>query len=469
METEGEARKKWFLTGYLLCALFFGFSVWAFHPGLMSADSVANLTNGRQMTFFDINSPIVSYVWGLLDRIVSGPSLMFILQNLIFWTAAAIFWQTASRKSFKLGLALVLFGLTPHILSQLMVVWKDISMGVTLFLAVALVYWAKTTGNKIVLLLSVLPLAFGTAARLNSVTAVLPIAVWSGYIACQLFEIKKAKFAGAAIGLVYFAALGFGAYFITYHLTEGRTTYPFQQNYLYDLAAISAERGEAIFPEYIKRYENFSPDLIKPRYNTRSINDLIYKDIPNPGDLPPLKFTENPEEIAALKTLWRETVWQNPGTYAAHRLKVFANLVGLNRAVAVPYLYEGFKDNPPEYRGSENLGFQILKKYFGAFRRSFPQTFFFRAVVWILLCGYFLYRAMKNRLAGDWDIVCVLSISSLLFTFAYLPTTPSTEFRYLFWSAIASAVAVIFGVYLSAQKEDNLVFKILSKISRIKR
>jgi hypothetical protein len=465
MQAETNIRNKWYL-GYLLCILAFGFTVWSCHPGFMSADSLGNLINGRTGVFYDINSPIVSYLWGLLDRIVPGPSLMFILQNLVFWTACAIFWQAASRKSFKLGLALVLFGLAPHILSQLMVVWKDIAMGVALFLSVALVYSANNSRSKIVLLISVLPLFFGCAARLNALTAVLPIAIWSGFVACRLFEIDKVKIAGAITGVVYFALLSFGAYFVTYHLTEGRTTYPFQQNYLYDLAAISAERGEAIFPEYIYKYENFSPDLIKPRYNTRTVNDLIYRDIPNPGDLAPLKITEDAQEVEALKAKWLETVPPNFGTYLLHRTKIFANLVGLNRSVAVPHLYEGYLYNPPEYRGSENFGYKILTKYFGAFRRPFPQTFFFRAVVWLLLCGYFLYRAFRKRLEGDWEIVFVLSISCVLFTFAYFPTTPSTEFRYLFWSAISSAIAVFFGIYLSARDADNFIGRFWLKLKK---
>ena len=87
-------------------------------------------------------------------------------------------------------------------------------------------------------------------------------------------------------------------------------------------------------------------------------------------------------------------------------------------------------------------------KYFGAFGRPFPQTFFFRAVIWMVLCGFFLYKAVRRRLAGDWDLVFVLSASTLLFIFAYFPTTPSTEFRYLFWPAISSALTVIFGVHL---------------------
>lgn len=466
MDGENKSQKiKYF--GYLLCLVCFGLTVWSFYPGFMSADSVTNLSNGREGFYFDINSPIVSYLWGKLDRIVEGPALMLIFQNLLFWTACAVFWKATSAKSYKLGFALILFGLLPHILPQLLCIWKDISLGVALFLTVALLYYAKNSQSKIALLISPLPLLFGYAARLNAMTAVLPIAIWSGFIACQLFEIGKSKFSGVLIGAGYFVLLSFGVYFITYSLTEGRTTYPHQQIYLYDLAAISAEKNEMFFPEYVIKYENFSPELIKTRYNTTTVNDLLYKDIPKPGDLPPLKVTDKSEEVAALKEKWIETVTANPTIYLKHKLKVFGNLIGLDRSVSLTFFYEGFSYSPPEYRGNEQkIGYKILMKYFGAFRRPFPQTFFHRAILWLLLCVYFLWRAIKNRLKGDWDIVLVLSLSCLLFTFSYLPTTPSTEYRYLFWSAISSAIVIIFGTYLSAQTPDNFIGKFLSRFRK---
>jgi hypothetical protein len=390
----------------------------------------------------------MSYLWGWLDTISAGPGLMFILQNVIFWGACALFWRATNATCFGLGIALVLFGLMPHILAQTAVVWKDIGLGASLFLTVALLYYAKKTGSKIALLISPLFLFYGYAARLNALPAVLPIAVWTGFIALKIFEIKGRKLTSAALGLGYFFVLSFAVYFVTQRITEGKTVYPFQQVYLYDLAALSVEKNEEVFPDYVRSAENFSPGTVKARYNTRSVSDLIYPDLPNAGDKPVLKLTDKPEEIGALKTKWWEAVSNDPGGYLGHRTQVFAQLTGLSRAVTAPYWEQGFSSSPPEFRPEENLGSRVMMKYFGAFRRPFPQTFFFRAFVWLILCGFFMYKSVRRRLRDDWDLVFVLSLSCFLFTFAYFPTTPSTEFRYLFWPAIASALTVIFGIHL---------------------
>jgi hypothetical protein len=465
MSAESKTRNKSFF-GYVLCVLGFGLTIWAFYPGFMSPDSVTSLTEARQNSFTDISSPLMSYLWRFLDKISAGPALMLIFQNAVFWSACAAFWHATHKKSLRLGLCLVLFALTPQIFAQLPVVWKDVGLGAALFLSAALLYLADKAKNKSALFASVLFLFYGYAARLNALPAVLPIAIWSGFIFCRAFEIEKKKFLPVAVGVIYFFALSLTVYFVSGGITEVKTVYPFQQIYLYDLAAISKERNEALFPEYVLKNENFSLEKVKTRYNERSVSDLIFENVPEKGDLPVLKLSSDAEQIAALRQKWLESVRENPSAYLKHRGRVFAQLVGLSPSVTRPFWNLGFSENPPEFQREENFAASVLMKYFGLFQRPFPQTFFFRAFLWLLFCGYFLYQAIKNKLRDDWEIVFVLSISCLLFTFAYFPTTPSTEFRYLFWSAISSALVVIFGIYQSAQAADNLLGKFLLKLRK---
>lgn len=441
--------------GYAVCVSGLALTLWSFFPGAMSPDSAASLSSGRTGVYYDVNSPIFSYIWGRLDEIVPGPALMFVLQNTVFWIAAAVFWQLSYRRSIWLGMALAGFGFAPHILSTLTFVWKDVGMGAALFLAVALIYFARSKKSRLALFLSVPFLFFGGASRLNAVGAVLPIAIWSGFVAADIFRIGPGKTRPLFFGACYFVVLAAGAYWVTYSLTRGRTTYPFQQNYLYDLAAVSTAKGEMNFPEYIVTDPMFRPELVRERFNQRSISDLIYKDIPQPGDRPILRLTEDPTEIESLRSKWFETVRANPIVYLKHRAAIFAGLVGLDRSVGASQLDRGFADNPPEFKGVVNAGYRMLMTYFGAFRRPVAQTLFFRAFVWLAACCYFLYRSTRGGMQGDRGLIAALASSGLIYTAAYFPTAPSTEFRYLFWPAIASMVVIIFGIFhLSAGRRN---------------
>lgn len=439
--------------GYLLC--FFGFSltIAAFYPGYMSPDSLGNLAYGRVGRFPDINSPVMSYVWGVLDGIFPGPALMFILQNLIFWSGCAIFWNAAKNKSGKLGVCLILTGFLPQILSQLSTVWKDVGLAVCLFFVSSVLYYSARKNTKIFLFITPLFLFYAYAARLNSITAVFPLTIWTGIVVFKVFDLKfnfgkKAVFV-SLFTLIYFSALTFAVYFVNNRLTEGQTVYPFQQVLLYDLAAISKGRNESLFPEYVVKEVNFSLENVKSEYNLRSINTLIYGDRPNKGDSAILKLTQNPQEIYALRAKWFETVSDNQILYLSHRYNIFAQLTGFTTdTVSNPYWDIGFKDNPPEFRREPNLLNRFLMKYFDLSRKPF----FFRGFFWLFLSVFCIYKAIKNRFQDDWESVFFLSLSSVLYILAYFPTAPSTEFRYIFWSELSSAVAAVFAFYILIKK-----------------
>ncbi len=434
--------------GFIICTLACGLMIWSFYPGMMAPDSLNNLAQGREGVFSDINAPLLSYMMGVLDRIVPGPGLIFVIHLLVFWAASALLWYTVSVKSFGLGLAILLVGLTPHILGQPLLVIKDVALAVGLFAAVSLLFFAKGKKSRVAVLLTPIPLFYALAARLNAFPAVIPIVIWAGFVFVEVFEIEVRQVATIAIGMAYLLILAIGVYLVDRRLTNGETAYPFQQIYLYDLAALSVDRNEILFPSYITDAPGFSMDIVRERYNPTSVGDLIFADIPNTGDKPPLALTSVPENVVSLRAAWMTAVVANPAGYFRHRARIFAKLVGLNKSVTIPYWFFGFSTSPAEFRGSENVGFTAVMKYLSAFRRPVMQTFFHRAFIWLGLSGYFLYKSLRNRLKGGWQVVFVLTASSLMYSLAYFPTTPSTEFRYLFWPALASAVAIIMGIFL---------------------
>ncbi len=451
--------------GYVFCAICFAITLVSFYPGMLSPDSLTNLSDGRNGTLIDINSPVMSFVWGRLDQIVPGPGLMLWLQNLMFWGGCAVFFRSISSESKGLGFLFIFVGLLPHILSHLTVIWKDVAMGTALFLATALIFLAKKKGSKSAVLAAPLFLFYGYAARLNALPAVFPIAIWWGFVVWHVFGLRPSNLRPALTGFGFFILLSASVYFAIYGLSGGKTAYPLQQVYLYDLAAISVENDKANFPHYVLAYENYSFERVKLRYNERSVNDLIWPGVPKPGDLPVFPFSDDAEQVATLRKIWLGSVLSNPAAYIKHRTRVFLQLIGLSRAVTSPYWAPGFSSSPLEFQPEGNFGTRILTRYFEAFRRPLPQTFFFRGIVWMILCGILLYLAIKRKLRDDWDAVFVAAFSGLLFSLAYYPTTPSTEFRYLFWLSLASAIAVALGGYqlLKESGRNLLGFRLLSE------
>lgn len=326
------AARPFRLVGYLVCAAGFLLCVVAFYPGYMSPDSIRQLTEGRAWSFTDWHPPLMAAVWGVVDRAIPGPFGMLLLHNAAFWTALALFWRTTYRRSVYLGLCLVGVGFLPTALALLSTVWKDVGLGASLLLASALLHTSRQTSSRSALLISIPLLFYGYAVRQNAAPAVLPLALWSGLIASRVFRPPKGKAAGRAraalpfvFGLAYFLLLTAAVLATTRILTGGRSSYALQQVLLHDLAAVSKERGEALFPDYILRGENFSPGNATAYYRPESATALVR------GEGSGLRLTENADEVAALRAKWLEVVPANKSIYLRHRWEAFKWVTGLGK------------------------------------------------------------------------------------------------------------------------------------------
>ena len=445
--------KSWTLlggvSGYLVCLAGFVLTLAAFYPGVMSPDSIDQWGQGRAWDFYDIHPPVMSALWGLFDRVWAGPAGMLLFHNALFWGAAALFWRLTRERSRVLALCFAAFGFMPQVLALLGSIWKDVGLGASLLMASALLYGAERRGWRYALAAACPLLFYGYGARLNAAPAVLPLALWSGFIACRLFSKFNARAASfkslpVVLGVAYFVVLTGAVALATQALTHGRTLYPFQQVMLHDLAAVSKETGRPHFPDYVMATENFSLEGVSQQYSAEWVNTLIY------GDPPPLKSTRNPEYISRLRAVWWETVSHNKSAYLSHRWAVFRNLTGLG----TPMVYKSFNpatglNNPPEFRREPNALTRTLTSYFFLFANS-P---FFRGFVWILVCLALAYLSSRLRLEGDLGAVFALSTSGLMYSLAYFFVTPSSEFRYLWWTVLAAIVsALLFAIHLSTHR-----------------
>ncbi|HYH84438.1 MAG TPA: hypothetical protein VEX60_03085, partial [Pyrinomonadaceae bacterium] len=232
------------LIGYLVCLAGFLLCVIAFYPGYMSPDSIYQLAEGRAWSFTDWHPPLMAAVWGVVDRVVPGPFGMLLLQNAAFWGALAVFWRMTYRRSVWLGLCLVGLGFLPSVLALLSTIWKDVGLGVSLLLASALLYTSLRTNRRGALLISIPLIFYGYGVRPNAAPAILPLAVWTGLIACRIFSSLKSKAGGRRVlplvlGLAYFFLLTAAVLTTTRVLTGGRSLYILQTVLLHDLTAIS--------------------------------------------------------------------------------------------------------------------------------------------------------------------------------------------------------------------------------------
>jgi hypothetical protein len=439
-------RRVW-VVGYVVCLAGFALAVVAFYPGYMSPDSTSQLMQARAWDFTDWHPPLMAALWGLVDRVFPGPAGMLALQNAAYWGAAALLWRAAYRRSAWLGLGLACFGFMPQVFSHLSTIWKDVGMGASLLLASALLYRSRQNGSKAALLASVPLLFYGYGVRLNAAPALLPLALWSAFIACRVFPrlrkvaARRPRLLPAVLGVAYFLLLTAAVTLTNDALVRGKHTYQGQTIMLHDLAAVSVARGEPLFPDYITRDEHFSMEKVARQYAPYISTAIVGVDVSG------LRLSGEPRDMEALRAKWAEVVARNPGVYLRHRWAVFEWATGLNQPeVCLPYLIAS--SAPFGYKTNDLAVHRMLKAYFWATR----NTVLFRGFFWLLVALALLYFSLRGHLRGDLEFVFVLASSGLLYGAAYFFVAPACDFRFFWWTMLAATVGLLFFLHYAARR-----------------
>ena len=119
--TERQRERLW-LAGVIAAGLAIVF-LYAF-PGYLAYDSLDQLRQARAGVRTDWHPPLMSALWGVLDRIVAGPLLMLVLQCSLFLGGLYVLLRRRVIAKRAFVLTLVLFA-TPPVLTMMAVILKD--------------------------------------------------------------------------------------------------------------------------------------------------------------------------------------------------------------------------------------------------------------------------------------------------------------------------------------------------------
>ncbi len=103
----------------------------------MDNNAVEQFQQGRSGEFTDWHPPIMSWVWGRLDRIVPGAAGLLILHSILYWGALGMLINIATENPLRRSLYL-LFGFYPPAFMLLGAMVKDVAMASALFFGFAL-------------------------------------------------------------------------------------------------------------------------------------------------------------------------------------------------------------------------------------------------------------------------------------------------------------------------------------------
>jgi hypothetical protein len=385
----------------------------AFSPGLLSADSIDQLTQGLTGTYSNTAPPLLSMLLGLCVKVVGSPWPIFLLQLLSLGVGMAVLVRHAAR-GWMAACLLAAFLWLPPVWSTAVAIWKDVALAATLtWAAVAL----RAGRGGAALVLCVLASTF----RLNAITATLPLIV----AATELVPALGRSRVRQGLAVVACGALAVASPRVLENALGATDNWTAGWILSYDLAGIYVDVPEA-FPQSMLA-EQVSLEDLKDIYDPSSSAFLFY----GPAGPHRMRLDLLPPRRAELIAEWRSVVRRYPIVYLRNRLIRFGRLLAVNGVVHFPYQI-GTDPNPWGFHvHKRKRTYRALRAVQEYTRNALP----FRGWVWVaagLLLCVTSWRRHGRGTTAFW-----VSASGLIYALAYLLVAPAADFRYLFWTVVS--------------------------------
>ncbi len=436
------------LSGTLLAAA-------AFYPGSHTGDSVWQYWQVRSGIYSDWHPVFMTWLWRHLDRVIEGSGGIFLLHSLIFWSgwALAVHAFTRSLAAFLLAASVPIL-LIP-VFSMIGVLAKDTGMGAAMLLGFALIVRAERRRSLPDLLVAGLCLWYAVALRHNGFSAVLPLAIWMGFLVARdhlplAVQAKVATpFRRVGIGIAILLAMIGSSQLATLWILGDRGQRGRQEQLLfaYDLIGISVRTDRNQLPNvFHPDQEPLTLEELRGLYRPQTSYFLFWGSAGarhllelKPG-APWIQPLGSPE-VDVLARAWVEAVSSEPEAYLSHRFEFFlANLgVGAN----IPRFKTLLPPHAREYNSSGATVFDMphhrwLVRYVNGYQDSLLLKPWLYLLIAVGVVTAAFWVASPHRVA-----IGVLAASSLCYALPYALIGIHTEFRFMWWPVLAAVLAAI--------------------------
>lgn len=386
-----------------------GFTLLCFWPGYMSEDSISQLTQARSADYDPWHPPAMSWVWRTVDRVAPGPGGMLALHSLLFWSGLALVAGRTIERPAAAFAAVLAIGLLPPVFGLLSTIWKDVALGVSLIVGFALLLVAHERRSLAAVFLALPFLCYAAAVRYNGAAAVLPLALWGGSVlSASLPPRWRRRRTSVAVGGLLFAAVVVVAVALNGWLAGGRTPRSMRVLFVQDMAAIAIASHERIPP-------------------------------PSPVE----------ESAPAIMARWRDAIARHPGAYLRYRTQAYARLLGVGPpAVCYPLQERSVTPNPFVPDAPPTALNRRVTAVLGAVKNGpLFRAWIYFALVLVLPAVAWLHGS-DRRVAAT-----VLGASGLLYIVPYFVIAPDCDFRYSWWTVLATLLLslVVFGRATAAE------------------
>jgi hypothetical protein len=426
-----------------------------FYPGFLSGDSNWQYLQAVSGVYDDWHPVLTAFLWRQLDRVIPGSGGLFLLTALAFWLGLSLAVRSFHRSAASYLAPVVFIGaLYTPVTAMLSQVGKDAAMGAALLLGYALLQRGERRASLGMLLLAALALWVATGLRYNAPAAVLPLAIWLGWLIARDHAPPgwRRRLAPAprriALGLALFALLfGSSRAASEWILGERGTRHAIHQLlFAYDIVGVSVRSGESHLPSFY--WESDNPFAEGGRPYTLEELEALYDPQTNIwlhwGEEPERRlalFEEaDGEALDALASAWLGAIASEPLAYLRHRGELFLAMLGLLPDSPIHGVHFNVEEHYA-YRGPRVFDLPHSRWLVGELR-SERGSLVFRPWLYLALSLVWMLAAWRSRSAHRGP-VWILGASSLCYTLPYLVVGVAADYRYLWWPVLVALLQAV--------------------------
>lgn len=438
----------------ILLVIGFGLTLLTFYPGVMTFDAKYLHEYAMKGTMGDWQSPIMVWLWGLIDPVAPGAGSMFLLIAISYWLGFGLLSLTLASRGRMIALLLPILALTPPSLALVGIIWRDVLFATCWLLAAAVALaaseqrsWIRLAGQTASLAL----VALGVLLRPNALLAAPILAAYALWLSRVSLRKTAILYAPAVLGFFGMVQL------IYYGLLDAKREHPLQTIMIFDLGGISHFARANQFPVEWSEAENAM--LLDTCYQP-TMWDIYWRLDPCDFVMRKIEREKGLFGTSAISTAWLTAILRHPVAYLQHRSAFMWNFLAGDNLT----MWTADIEDPARNVFANRAAFGALVSAHDVLK----PTPFFWAGFWLLaciaLCGIGWRKAPREAAF----ISCVCG-SAAVYVLTFYCVGVASDFRYAYWAvlaAMAGGVVLLSGdASRPARKHQSMIRKRVKRFS----
>ena len=417
----------------VLLVVGFGLTLLIFYPGVMTFDAKFLHEYAMKGTMGDWQSPVMVWLWGLIDPIAPGAGSMFLLIAVTYWLGFGVLSLALASRGKVVALLLPLLALTPPALALAGIIWRDVLFATCWLLAGSIAFavserrsWIGLSGQALALALVVL----GVLLRPNALLAAPILAAYTVWL--SQVSVRKAAILYVPAVLSFFGMVQF----IYYGMLDAKREHALQTIMVFDLGGISHFAKTNQFP--VDWSETERAMLLDNCYQP-TMWDIYWRLEPCDFVMRKIEHERGLFGTSAISRAWLTSILQHPLVYLRHRAAFMWNFLAADNLT----MWTADVERPTKEVFADRAAFNALVSAHNALK----PTPLFRAGFWLLAC-IALCGIGWNRDPREAAFVFGVSGSAVVYVLTFYGVGVASDFRYGYWAvmaAIAGGVVLLSG------------------------